>query len=418
VEALAFGALVAFCAAVYLVPGEWLAALAPLRLALVTSTAALVLLLLSRLGRRKSLSLDGWRGGTLILLTSLVLVSSAWSLVPQSSRVLGLECLKYTGIYLTIVNLARTPRRLAVLCGTLVLASLVTSTGVLRWYLEGQDLVEGYRARWVGQYADPNRMAMTLGLVVPLALGFVFRKAKPWPVRALSLVALALAVSAIMVSFSRGGFTGLLLAVVFWVVRERRFDRLVVVGTAALGLVVLAPATLWSRAGSVSSFRGDASAMSRVHAWTVASRISADRPLLGVGAGTFRVAWPLYAPPEARRAYEAHNVFLEILAELGWIGLFLFLAFVGQGMGGAFRASKDPEVGWLARALSASAAGYLVCSLSAGFIGGSAHFYTLFGLAAAAHRLARPVAGSPDGGGSPPPGACTPGARPLYGHPT
>jgi hypothetical protein len=31
--------------------------------------------------------------------------------------------------------------------------------------------------------------------------------------------------------------------------------------------------------------------------------------------------------------------------------------------------------------------GYLVCSVSAGFLGSSPHFYALFGLAAAAHRL-------------------------------
>ncbi|HVE87844.1 MAG TPA: O-antigen ligase family protein [Myxococcales bacterium] len=389
VDSLAFGALTAFCAVTYVAPGEWLAELAPLRLALVTSTAALVLVAVARFGRRQGLLLDGWRGGALILFSALTLASSAWSIFPAGTRVLGVECLKYVGIYLTVVNLARTPRRLAILCGALVLASMVTSVGALRWYFAGQGLVEGYRARWVGLYADPNRMAMTLGLVVPLGLAFASRKAMAWPMRALSMASVALAVAAIVVSYSRGGFAGLAVAAGFWVVRERRFDRTLVVALAAATLLVMAPSSYWSRAGSVSGFREDASAMGRVHAWTVASRINADRPLLGTGAGTFRLAWPRYAPPEARRAYEAHNVFLQVLAELGWVGLLLFLGFIGAGMEGAWRASRDDAVGWLARALAASAAGYLVCSVSAGFLGGSAHFYALFGLAAAAHRLAR-----------------------------
>jgi O-antigen ligase len=387
VDSLAFAALVAFCALTYVAPAEWLPELAPLRLALATSAAALLLLLLARVGRGQALSLDGWRGGALILFTALTLASSLWSLAPEASRGLGLECVKYVGIYLTIVNLARTKRRLAILCGALVLASLVTSVGAIRWYLSGQELVEGYRARWVGLYADPNRMAMTLGLVVPMGLAFLASKAQGWPMRALAAAAVAVAVAAIVLSYSRGGFAGLAVASAVWVMRERRLDRALVVALAGVALVALAPSAFWSRTQTVSTFKEDASAMGRVHAWTVASRMNADRPLLGRGAATFRAAWPLYAPPEARKAYEAHNVFLQVLAELGWIGLFLFLGFVGSGLQGALRASRDADVGWLARALAAAAAGYLVCSVSAGFLGGSAHFYVLFGLAAAAHRL-------------------------------
>ena len=90
--------------------------------------------------------------------------------------------------------------------------------------------------------------------------------------RSLSLAALALAVTAIIISFSRGGFGGLVVACAFWVLRERRLDRLLVVAAAGLALVVLAPSHFWSRTETVSSFHEDASAMGRVHAWTVASR--------------------------------------------------------------------------------------------------------------------------------------------------
>src|SRR3954452_15069378 len=85
VDSLAFAALVAFCALTYVAPAEWLPALAPLRLALAPSTAALVLLLVARVGGGQGLSLDGWRGGALILFTGLTLVSSAWSLTSQAS---------------------------------------------------------------------------------------------------------------------------------------------------------------------------------------------------------------------------------------------------------------------------------------------------------------------------------------------
>jgi len=385
----AFYALTAFAAVMYAVPGEWIPALAALRLALVTSVLAAGLMVMRRLGRAEPLYVDGARGMGLVGFSTLAVASIAWSLNPEVTQTTGVELLKLTAIYLTIVNVITTGRRLAVMCGAMVLASVVTSIGVINWYLVGENLVEGFRARWVGVYADPNHMAMNLGLVVPLAVAFVARKGSAWVWRLACLAAAGLAVTAIVLSHSRGGFIGLSLAMGIWAVREKRRIQAIVVGSVfVVGLLVFAPQSFWQRNETVATFQEDASAMGRVYAWQVASRISLDRPLLGVGAGTFRYAWPLYAPPEARRAYVAHNIFLDVIGELGWLGLGFFLVFAGGAAGGAFAASRSTQVGWLARALSASMVGYLVCDLFSGYIL-SAHCYVLFGLAAAAQRIAR-----------------------------
>ena len=84
----------------------------------------------------------------------------------------------------------------------------------------------------------------------------------------------------------------------------------------------------------------------------------------------------------------AHNVFLDVIGELGWVGLLFFLVFAGSATGGAFEASKDARMGWLARGLAASMTGYLICDLFSGYIL-SAHLYMLFGLAACAQRIAQ-----------------------------
>ncbi|ABF88683.1 O-antigen polymerase family protein [Myxococcus xanthus DK 1622] len=385
----AFYALTAFAAVMYSVPGEWIPALAPLRLALVTSGLAAGLMVIRRLGRAEPLYLDGSRGLALIAFSTLAVASVGWSVIPEVTTATGVELLKLTAIYITFINVITTGRRLAVVCGAMVLASVVTSIGAINWYLVGEDLVEGFRARWVGVYADPNHMAMNLALVVPLAVAFVARKSSGWLWRLACLTAAILAVAAIVVSHSRGGFIGLSAAMAVWAIREKRRIQAIVVGSLfVMGLLVFAPQSFWQRNETVAEFHEDASAMGRVYAWQVASRISLDKPLLGVGAGGFRYAWPMYAPPEARRAYVAHNIFLDVIGELGWVGLLFFMVFTGGAAGGAFEASRDKEVGWLARALSASVVGYLVCDLFSGYIL-SAHLYVLFGLAAAAHRVAR-----------------------------
>ncbi|HYI03097.1 O-antigen ligase family protein [Hyalangium sp.] len=388
-DVLAFYALTAFAVVMYTVPGEWIPVLDPLRLALVTSGVAAGLMALRRLGRAEPLYFDGVRGLALLAFSGLAFASVSWSVNPDVTRSTGLELLKLTAIYLTIINVITTGRRLAILCGAMVLASIVTSIGVINWYQTGVDLVEGYRARWVGVFADPNHMAMNLGLVVPLAVAFLARKESGWVLRVACGAAAGLAVAAIVLSHSRGGFIGLAVAMGVWAIREKRRMQAIVLGAVlVVGLVVFAPQSFWQRNETVTSFHEDASAMGRVHAWQVASRISLDRPLLGVGVGAFRYAWPFYAPPEATHAFVAHNIFLDVIGELGFVGLLLFLVFAGGATGGAFASSKDSQMGWLGRALAASMAGYLVCDLFSGYVL-SAHLYVLFGMAASAHRIAQ-----------------------------
>ncbi|HSP81799.1 MAG TPA: polymerase, partial [Myxococcaceae bacterium] len=126
-DAAAFSSLTAFAALVYMVPQAWIPALEPLRLALLTSGLAAGLMVLRRLGRAEPLSFDGARGVAALAFAGLALASMAWSVHPEVTRFTAIELLKLTAIYLTLVNVVTTPRRLAVVCGALVVGSLVTS---------------------------------------------------------------------------------------------------------------------------------------------------------------------------------------------------------------------------------------------------------------------------------------------------
>ncbi len=390
-DVVAFYALTTFAALMYVLPQVWMPMVAPLRLALLTSGLAAGLMALRRVGRGESLSLDGLRGGALLAFSALAMLSMVWSVNPEVSRFTAIELFKLTAIYITLINVITTPKRLAFMCGALVLGSIVTSSFVINEHFVGtpETLVEGYRAHWAEVYADPNRSAMNIGIIVPLAVAFLARKQSGWAMRALSLLAIILAAVAITFTFSRGGFIGLAVAMGVWALREKKKLRSLLLGIAlAIGFVVFAPKTFWERNETVATLHQDASAMGRVYAWQVTSRMSLDKPLLGVGAGAFRYAWFDYAPPEAHRAYVAHNIFLDVIGEMGWVGLLFFLVFAGSATGGAFEASKDERHGWMARGLAAAMTGYLICDMFSGYIL-SAHLYVLFGLAASAHRIAQ-----------------------------
>jgi len=289
-----------------------------------------------------------------------------------------------------------TPRRLVIFCGVLVLASFFPSIGAINWWRGGVNLVEGFRTRWVGVFADPNYLAMLVGMIVPLAIAFAVHRGPSWIFRIACAVAAVLAITTSVLTHSRGGFLGMVAAMTVWTFREKRRVQAIVMGVAlVIGLLVFAPQTFWRRSESISQFHEDPSAMGRVHAWEAAANMNKAHPLLGVGAGAFFFVWPIYRPASEKMAHVAHNVFLDVVGELGFVGLILFLMFLGGAAGGAFQASRSPELAWIARAIAASIVGYLTSSL---FLSGytlSSHLYVLCGVAACADRITRRWAEEP-----------------------
>ncbi len=389
-DRLAFAMLVAFAVLMYAIPGEWIDGLADLRLALMASAAAAGLMLLRRLFKFEPVFVDGIRGCALIGVGTIALASASWSVFPEASLSTSAELFKAVAIYLTMINVVTTPRRLKILCAALVLGSMVTSIGAINWHRAGVNLVEGFRTRWLGVFADPNYLAMNVGVIVPVAIAFISRRESSWLWRMACALAVGLAVVTIVLTHSRGGFLGLVAAMAIWAVREKRRIQAIMVSAAlALGLFVFAPETFWKRNETIGEFREDASALGRIHAWEAAANMNSAHPLLGVGAGTFVYAWPIYRPAEEATSHVAHNLFLDVVSELGFVGLLLFLIFLGGATGGAFRSTRKPDLAWLTRAIAASMVAYLTSSL---FLSGytlSAHLYVLCGLAACADRITR-----------------------------
>jgi O-antigen ligase len=104
-----------------------------------------------------------------------------------------------------------------------------------------------------------------------------------------------------------------------------------------------------------------------MHAWDVAGRIARDRPLLGVGEQAYLSAWQEYAPIDAGpHRYVAHNLFLEVLGDLGFIGLFSLLGFLACALWSGWRA-RNGSMGNEARAVLAALIGYLVCQQFSGY---------------------------------------------------
>ena len=98
-----------------------------------------------------------------------------------------------------------------------------------------------------------------------------------------------------------------------------------------------------SQAASASTSRGgstDLCANNRLQWWGEALDVTADRPVGGSGAGTFALARRRYRE-NATPVTEPHSVPLQLLADLGVVGLALGLAVVGGAVVGVRRGLRQ-----------------------------------------------------------------------------
>jgi O-antigen ligase len=182
------------------------------------------------------------------------------------------------------------------------------------------------------------------------------------PARVLPLIALALVLFAELWAFhltdSRGPMIGLLFgALSMWFFAAHGRTRW---GPVVCTLVVVAAGGIYvSRsAGAYSDTGRSASLRLRLYAWDYAWQMFKERPLQGHGQGGFVLTGDSYAvddvldDPQAfeTRIAHAHNEWLEVMADLGSIGIVLvvgIILFTLRAGAGVLSARPPPEVRWM-----------------------------------------------------------------------
>lgn len=230
---------------------------------------------------------------------------------------------------------------------------------------------------------------------------------------------------ALLLTFSRGGFLGLMVVLAMFAIHRKRVSVfLLIVALVAVSLFAI-PAvrerlSTGVEAGALSGGgqHGDKLTAGRLATWPILAREIKRSPIWGRGIGS--TAWSEAVRQGLYKPTHPHNLFLLLAMDLGLVGLGLVL-YLYYRIGGTFaRLSREASLPALTRAFFAGALASLVGSMvvgatTAGFympLPEHTYFWFAVGMAMAWWRLGQ---AEPAGAGTPAQ-RWTFGIRPLAKH--
>jgi len=333
-DALSFWFLLIFTFVLFVAPQSLFPILSPAHLALVAGGLATILYVRSRLlpGRPLSVNRPEYRLALwLVLVAILSIPFSRWpagsfdSLINRFSKVLI--------VYFLLGNTVNTLRRMKLMIGVIGLSGIIIALVALHAYVRGP-FDEGGRITGYDSplNSDPNYVAITLNLILPLIIGLSGAMSDPRK-RVFFFPVMGILAGGVIVTFSRGGFLGLatILAIVFTRLPWKRPLRALIPLFLALPLILLLlPSGYPTRLYSIVNFSHYQTGSILKHLLNMRAALSLmlENPLLGVGFDVGDIAIGDVLGPDLQQ--KVHNVYLQIGLDLGLPGLVIYLLLVAR----------------------------------------------------------------------------------------
>jgi O-antigen ligase len=321
-SALAYGALWLFVFAlpwenaVSVIPGT--AIVTKITGALALAGALGVVLTSARIRRWHALHVAG--------LLFLVWTGVHFIFLPSGQRV----PFKYTTfvqlfiVLLIVWEVAPTRSRQLGLLAAYVLGAYVAALSTVMLYRTAADELK----RFAGVQSDPNTLAMTLALAIPMAwyLSLTSQRALlRWVCRLFIPVGLF----AIGLTASRGGMLAATVALMIVPLTMTKLSpgklviALLLLTVSGVVAAIYIPERAMERLASTGTEVEDLSLGGRGGIWIAGARALTKRPITGYGVGLWRSAVSPWLGPDPQ---VAHNSFLSVAVEAGMVGLVLYLA--------------------------------------------------------------------------------------------
>lgn len=226
-----------------------------------------------------------------------------------------LSVLEYMPFFLSVILYVNTFNRLRFIFDLWIMILIYVSIkGLLGHGIGGSSFL-----------ADENDFTLLLDMLLPFSI-FLFMYEDKIQKKMIYLIASILAILNVLVSYSRGGFVGLIVVLMFvWLFSPRKIATLVVVGMLAGLFYFSADEKYWERIGTIAE-TDKGTAKERLESWEAGWEMFKANPL-GVGGNNFPVRFPEYQPadmPKGMYGRAAHSLWFTLISELGIIGVIIY----------------------------------------------------------------------------------------------
>ncbi|MGH9752303.1 MAG: O-antigen ligase family protein [Blastocatellia bacterium] len=368
----AFAGVYLFTLMLYARPNDLIPALGSFPLVKIVAIGILLIYIGSKIYAHDGLIVWTTEMTALMVMAALGVILMPLAASPKDSLdTLTDTYLKTVIMFILMVNLIDTRRRIFLLWKLVVICGAVLSLGAIKSYAKGEFTMQGLRIEGLvgGMFENPNDLATALDLLLPLAVALAL--ISKGVARVFYVVCAAVMAIGVLVTFSRGGFLGLIAlgGLLLWKLGRGRRLKITLAGALICGVLLAStPGNYGSRIATIFNIEQDqtGSAQLRRELAERAALIAIRRPLLAIGMGNFHI----YSIDE----HVAHNSYLEIAAELGVIGLIAYLILIFAPFRSLRRieaqtvdsgSKSERELHWLSVSIQAAFVAYMVCSFFA-----------------------------------------------------
>ena len=220
----------------------------------------------------------------------------------------------------------------AMLLGSLVLCAL-TFAG----FLSASAAASAEQARFTASGQDPNDIARFLDLIFPIAAYLIAIERSLWT-RLLAALYFPLGLLAVLLTASRGGFLGSVVALLAAAVLFLRWRPAVaawaglLLAFSASATVLIVPPETFARLATIPAQFASLDFNDRFSIWTAGMHAFSHAPWLGYGAGNYALASGLAAEDTA------HNTLVALLVMGGLLAASLLVAILVAALAAILRA--------------------------------------------------------------------------------
>ncbi len=190
-----------------------------------------------------------------------------------------------------------------------------------------EDMFAEIQTRVYSTFDNPNVLGQYLVMVIPVAFALMWSE-KRIGAKVVYAAIVAVMLACLIFTWSRAAWVGILLAIGFFMVmKDRRWASLLVVALLIMPFVL--PESILSRITSLGNMK-DSSTAYRFSVWLSSLRMAGDYWMsgIGLGAGAFERVYQKYALNGAGFALHSHNFYIQLVVEMGILGIILFALII------------------------------------------------------------------------------------------